>query len=477
MHQEQDSSYFQTQTIHSWHLPNPLDTSAFSRFTKNAPLLSRLRAIPRSVASLLIGAGLSCAALIPVCMHLSTSSQHDWGAHLSSTIPLPLPHITLRPEAATNTTTWQLVRITQGQTLSGVFQDHNLPMRTVDQIVSYPPTHTALTHLHVGSQLFLDIPNPGYLRAIRFDISPESRVELTLDGNTVKQRFIPREQLVRDIVHSAKITHSLWQSAEKSQLSPREVSTLTDDIFKYDIDFDRDLHPGDRFNVIVQEKWQEGERLPTSIIRAATFTIGNKQYTAFRFEYNHKVGYYDASGRPLKKSFIRMPIPFARLTSRFGMRYHPILGKMRMHNGVDYAAPQGTPIMAAGDARVVFIGQKTGYGNVIILDHGHGYSTLYGHMSRFAHVHLDQVISQGTVIGYVGMTGLATAPHLHYEFRVNGVHRDPLTVTMPPPEPLRGPALLAFQAAIAPMQQELKQRDILNLAANAPGKPGLLSRN
>lgn len=141
-----------------------------------------------------------------------------------------------------------------------------------------------------------------------------------------------------------------------------------------------------------------------------------------------------------------MPIPYARLTSNFGTRKHPVLGRTRMHKGVDYAARTGTPIMAAGDARVVSAGWQGGYGNAVVLDHGRGYSTLYGHMSRIGKIRPGQRIAQGTVIGYVGSTGMSTGPHLHYEFRVNGVHRNPLSITMPPPEPLSGNALAQFRA-------------------------------
>src|SRR5690606_19198330 len=184
-------------------------------------------------------------------------------------------------------------------------------------------------------------------------------------------------------------------------------------------------------------------------------------------------GYYTPEGRPLKKSFIRMPIPYARLSSKFGSRRHPVLGTMRMHKGVDYAAGTGTPIMAAGDGKVQFVGTQRGYGNVVILDHGKGHTTLYAHMSRFGKVRKGQAVSQGTVIGYVGSTGLATGPHLHYEFRVNGKHRNPLEVTMPPPEPLKGAALVAFQSQVGPTLARIESMEKLLFAdsgAPAGGK-------
>ena len=158
-----------------------------------------------------------------------------------------------------------------------------------------------------------------------------------------------------------------------------------------------------------------------------------------------KPEYFTPDGRSLKRQFIRMPIPYARISSGFGVRRHPVLGRMRGHMGIDYAAGTGTPIMAAGDARVELVGRKGGYGNTVILNHGGGRTTLYGHMSRFANIRPGQRVSQGTIIGYVGSTGLSTGPHLHYEFRLNGVHVNPLKMTLPPPTPLAGGELVAFK--------------------------------
>jgi murein DD-endopeptidase MepM/ murein hydrolase activator NlpD len=270
------------------------------------------------------------------------------------------------------------------------------------------------------------------------------------------------------VVISGKVGKSLYHSARKLGLSPKAINTLTDDIFNYDIDFNEDVAANDRFSVVVEQTWRDGELIRTGAVQAATFTTGGKLHSGFRFERNGKAEYFTADGRPLKKSFIRMPIPYARLTSGFGSRFHPVLGRMRMHKGVDYAAGTGTPIHAAGDARVAFVGWKGGYGRAVILDHGRGYTTLYGHMSRFGNEKVGQRIPQGTVIGYVGMTGLATGPHLHYEFRVNGVHRNPLSITMPPPEPLGGAALAQFRAQSATALSRIQSVERVIYADAAP---------
>ncbi len=341
---------------------------------------------------------------------------------------------------------WQTVVVQPKQTLGGIFQNAGAPPSLLTDVLADKDAQAALRHLHPGSELAFLHGADGEVRGFRYDRDPIHRVELTVDDDgRLHQNVLERESTTREVVISGKVGDSLWFSARKLGLTPANINALTDDIFKYDIDFSEDVAATDRFSVVVEQTWREGELVQSGPIEAATFTAHGKLYSAFRFGEDGKAQYYSADGRPLKKAFIRMPVTYTRISSTFGMREHPILGRMRAHKGIDFAAPMGTPIMAAGDARVVFVGQQNGYGNVVILDHGHGYTTLYGHMSRFGKEHVGQQVAQGTVIGYVGMTGLATGPHLHYEFRVNGEHRNPLSVTMPPPEPLAGAQMTAFR--------------------------------
>ncbi|MBN6149908.1 M23 family metallopeptidase [Xanthomonas sp. AmX2] len=368
-----------------------------------------------------------------------------------ATLALPLPPLSLAQQQGMVGDSWQVVRIRPGQTLGAVFEQLDIPATLMHQVLGHPGTRDALTRLRPGAEIAFDLPVGGGLRALRFDRDATHRVELTLHGDEVQEKVIERDTSTRTVVTSGQITSSLYAAARKAGLPPSAIATMTDEIFKYDIDFDKDLQPGDRFSVVMDETWREGERIDTSKILAATFTTGGKTYSGFRFERSGKAAeYFDVNGRPLKKTFIRMPVAYSRISSTFGARRHPVLGTMRMHKGIDYAASSGTPIMAAGDARVQYVGTQRGYGNVVILDHGKGYSTLYGHMSRFGKIKAGQRIDQGTVIGYVGMTGLATGPHLHYEFRVAGVQRNPASVTMPPPEPLGGAELVAFRAQTSP---------------------------
>ena len=387
-----------------------------------------------------------------------------------ATLALPLPPLSAARRSETPGDSWQILRVEPGQTLSNLFETAGVPATVMHRVLEHPGTREVLTRLRPGAEIAFDLPVNGQLRALRFDRDANHRVELSMQGEQIREKVLERVTTRRTVVASGEIRSSLYASATKAGLSPSAINTMTDEIFKYDIDFSKDVQPGDRFSVVMDETWREGERIDTSKILAATFSTGGKTYTGFRYERDGKFEYFDIDGRPLKKSFIRMPIQFARLSSTFGARRHPVLGSMRMHKGVDYAARTGTPIMAAGDARVQFAGTPRGYGNLVILDHGRGYTTLYGHMSRFGNIKTGQRVNQGTVIGYVGSTGMSTGPHLHYEFRVNGQHRNPLSVTMPPPEPLKGTELAAFRAQTAPAMARIQGMEEL-LYANAGKKP------
>ncbi len=409
-------------------------------------------------ASLMATMVMLVAAIVPGFDHGKSSPVP--AQRLSMSLPLPsLPVARLQGQPGDS---WQVVRVERGQTLASLFKQFGLSPATLHELMQQPGVRESLTRLKPGTELAFDLPvgeggKSGQLRGLRFDRDATHRVELRIENDQIQQKVIERPTQTRTVVVSGKVGRSLFHSARKLGLSARNINTLTDEIFKYDIDFNDDVAASDRFSVVVEQTWREGELISTGPVLAATFTTGKKLHTGFRFERNGKAEYYTGDGRPLKKSFIRMPIPYARLTSGFGARRHPVLGRMRMHKGVDYAARTGTPIMAAGDARVVSAGWHGGYGNAVVLDHGRGYTTLYGHMSRVGKIKRGQRISQGTVIGYVGSTGMSTGPHLHYEFRINGVHRNPLSITMPPPEPLRGPALAQFRqqtsVALARIQQ------------------------
>jgi len=413
-------------------------------------------------AGLFASIGLMVATIIP-----GFSQPVAAAGYTQASLPLELPALEQiqsdQPES-----TWHTLQVSAGQTLGAIFNELQLPASVMHRVLENEHARTAFARLRPGTEISFNIPAQGQLHGLRFNRDPGHRVELDLQGEEITATVTAREITTRTAVASGEIRHSLYASASRAGLPANAIAVLTDEIFKYDIDFSKDVQPGDRFNVVYDETWREGERIDASKVLAATFTTGGKTYTGFRFERNGKTEYFDADGRPLKKSFIRSPIQFARLSSNFGARRHPVLGRMRMHKGVDYAARTGTPIMAAGDARVQFAGVQRGYGNTVILDHGRGHTTLYAHMSRFGKFRAGQRVSQGEIIGYVGSTGLSTGPHLHYEFRVNGQHRNPLSVTMPPPEPLRGAELAAFQAQVAPAMARIRGMEQVMYAQAQP---------
>lgn len=401
-------------------------------------------------ASLFATLGALVTAIVPGFSNAMQSPEHVSRTTMSLSLP-PLSSAKARGQSGDS---WQVVTVAKGETLGEVFADLSIPQTELQRLLEHPGVKTALTRIKPGTELGFDMPvgakGDSTLRTFRFDRDDTHRVELTMAPAKIGEKIIERPTETRTAVISGEVGRSLFKSARQLGLSGSAINTLTDEIFKYDIDFNSDVAADDRFSVVVEQTWREGELLRTGPVLAATFTARGKPYSGFRFERNGKSEYFTADGRPLKRGFIRMPIPYARITSGFGMRRHPVLGTMRGHMGIDYAASSGTPIQAAGDARVAFMGWKGGYGRAVILDHGRGYTTLYGHMSAFGNIKQGQRISQGTMIGRVGSTGMATGPHLHYEFRINGVHRNPLSVTMPPPEPLNGIELARFRAQVGP---------------------------
>lgn len=391
-------------------------------------------------ASLFATIGALLAAIVPgfsTAMQTAPDTQR-------TTMSLALPRLSLAPGQA-NADRWHTVSLKSGQTLSGVFSELGIPHSQLQNVMQHPRIKPALRRLRPGTELSFNLPADGSVRAMRIDMG-DAPIELEFDGTALRERAIHHEVTTRTVVLSGAVGDSLFKSARRVGLGTTQINQLTDEMFKYDIDFDSDLDDDDRFSVVVDQTWQDGQLVKTGPVLAATFTMDGKLKSAFRHVREGKPEYFTADGRSLKRPFIRMPIPYARLSSGFGGRRHPVLGSFRMHKGVDYAAGTGTPIQAAGDARVTFVGWKGGYGRAVILNHGNGRETLYGHMSRFAKIKPGQRLAQGTVIGYVGSSGMSTGPHLHYEFRVNGVHQNPLKMTLPPPEPLAGNALVAFKS-------------------------------
>jgi murein DD-endopeptidase MepM/ murein hydrolase activator NlpD len=265
---------------------------------------------------------------------------------------------------------------------------------------------------------------------------------------------------------SGVIRNSLFGATDAAGI-PDAIATQIAELFSTDIDFHQDLRKGDSFNVVYETKSLNGQMVMTGRVLAAEFVNAGHPYRAVFFDgVNGKGEYYTPDGKPLKKAFLRSPLEFSRISSGFEMRFHPILKQWRQHKGVDYAAAIGTKVRAIADATVEFVGQQNGYGNFIVLKHSGNYSTAYGHLSAFAKgLHKGEKVSQGDLIGYVGMTGWATGPHLHYEFRIAGVATNPLTANIPVAFPIAAQQLPKFKAEAQPLVARLNLLDGTNLTA------------
>ncbi len=378
-------------------------------------------------------------------------------------LPLALPKLTPTKPTAVTVDDWQVVRVQPGQTLSDIFGGRGLSLTDLQKVMDAAgDAKSALHNIRPGEEFDFLLGPGGDLRGFRFDKDQATRAIVRLDGTQATLALQPRDMDVREQVAHGVIRSSLYAAAGQAGLSDAMVGKLAD-LFKYDIDFVQDLREGDSFTVIYDDVYRDGARYGEGDIVAAEFVNQGQRYTAYRFKKaDGSIGWFSEDGRPLQKSFLRIPVDFTRISSTFSAaRMHPILGRMRAHKGVDYAAPTGTPIHAAGDGVIKYHGWENGYGNFVLIQHNKDISTAYGHMSRFAPgLRVGSHVKQGEVIGYVGMTGLATGPHLHYEFRVDGVQRNPQTVTLPKPEPLPAAQMAKFKATVVkPELARLEQID------------------
>lgn len=367
----------------------------------------------------------------------------------ASVEPEPAPE----PEPAR----WQELTVHRGDTLAELFERAGLTARDVYEVVNADDEARALTRIYPGDVLALKLSPDDELLAVRYETSAESAliVARTEDGYQARTETIALE---RRVSHArGEIQTSLFAAGADAGLEDELIMELAG-IFGWDIDFALDIRRGDRFEVVYEELYRDGEKVRNGDILSARFTNDGETFRAVRYENpKGRVGYFTPDGRSMRKEFLRSPVNFAYVSSNFNpQRYHPVLGVKRPHMGTDYAARPGTPIKAAGDGKIIHLGRKGGYGRTIIIQHGTRYTTLYAHMSGYRRgLSGGDRVKQGQVIGYVGSSGLVTGPHLHYEFRVDGSHRNPRTVDLPDAEPIQEEYLADFRSATAPLLAQL----------------------
>ena len=344
-------------------------------------------------------------------------------------------------------------RFQRGDTLAGMLESLGVSDAEARKLART----SVLRRLRPGNTVIGQISADGELQRLSFlsGRGTLTAVERAGDGFRAMEGAAPLR--VEQLMRTGVVSSSLFVAADAAGV-PDSVAVQVADIFAGDVDFHRELRQGDRFAVVFEQYYLEGRPVHAGRVLAAEFTNRGKTYRALHYALAQGGnGYYAPDGGNLRKAFLRSPLEYSRISSGFGMRRHPFLRNWRAHTGIDFAAPAGTRVRAAGDGVIEFAGPKAGYGNLVIVRHRGQYSTAYAHLSRFAHgMQRGARVAQGDVVGFVGQTGWATGPHLHYEFRVAGQSRNPYAIAMPAGEPVPAAELAAYRRHAQPLLARLE---------------------
>ncbi|MDH5302016.1 MAG: peptidoglycan DD-metalloendopeptidase family protein [Gammaproteobacteria bacterium] len=397
---------------------------------------------------------------------VSPSLSGDDRYQVSLSLPHDLDQANSQLPAADQEHQWQTFVVKNGDTLASIFDRAGVSATQLSAMLSQDKKiKSSLTRLNPGQELKLRTNENGDLQELVFKQNETDSIIAKREGEMFLFDHDQRQYQRRATYARGVINSSLFEAGRESGLSDSLTMDLAH-IFGWDIDFALDIRSGDRFVVVFEELFLDGKRVGDGNILAAEFVNQGQTYQAVRYvDPEGNANYYTPDGKSMRKAFLRTPLDIGRVSSRFGMRHHPILNTVRAHKGVDYAAPVGTPVKSSGDGKVVFRGIKGGYGKVIVIDHGNGYTTLYGHLNSYSRKLRDGYrVKQGETIGFVGSTGRATGPHLHYEFRVGGVHRNPLTVSLPQAKPVAQKYRIDFELATRSWIAQLALANNINLA-------------
>ncbi len=376
---------------------------------------------------------------------------------------LSLPELQARQEIlddANNLTPkqWREYKVKSGDNLARLFKRANVKPQQLDELMNSGAKVKTLTRIFPKDIIRILSDNNGILQALRYDIDHKSYLMVEREHGVLVAKTYNHLIETREAHASGEIESSLFLAAQEAGISQNIIMELAN-VFGWDIDFALDIRKGDTFTVLYEELYRNGEKISDGKVLAAEFINAGKTYRAVRYTnpQTNRSEYFTPDGKSMRKAFLRSPVNFTRISSRFSTsRYHPVLHKFRSHKGVDYAAKRGTPILAAGDGKVIFKGRKGGYGKVMILQHGSKYTTLYAHLKTYNRkLRKGSKVKQGQTIAYVGSSGLATGPHLHYEFRVNGSHRNPLTVRLPISNPVPKRYMADFELTTTPVFAQL----------------------
>lgn len=360
---------------------------------------------------------------------------------------------------------WKLVEVRSGQSLDMIFREQGLSPGLLHNILALNAETRNLKKIRPGDVFGFQLDDDGTFRRMRYSLDESSYLLIDQYEDGLQASIAERQLSMQMNEARGSIDSSLFLAGKAAGMSDAMVMKLAN-IFGWDIDFVLDIRAGDRFSLIYEKVFRDGEYLRDGEILAATFVNQGEKFQAIRFEADNGPQYYAPDGRHMRKAFLRAPLNFSYISSNFNpKRFHPILKRVKAHNGIDYRAPTGTPVYAAGDGRVSRSAYSQYNGHHVFIQHANSIETRYLHFTNRS-VKQGERVKQGQVIGYVGSTGLAEAPHLHYEFVVNGAHRNPRTVSLPAVKPLQGDYLAAFSEHAAPYLTQLSRLESASLYAS-----------
>ena len=359
----------------------------------------------------------------------------------------------LDAESVTTATRTTDARVKPGDSLSRIFKREGISARELALLLESKPLGQRLKSIFPGHDFRFTLAADDTLMKLVYTPGPLETLEFERVGETFIGREVVKEPKKSSAYKHGTIDHSLFVASQRAGLDDALTMRLAQ-IFQWDIDFVLDIRQGDEFFVLFEELYIDDEFIGHGEILAAEFVNQKQSYKAILYRNDQgSSDYYNPEGNSMRKAFLRAPLEFSRVSSNFNLRrVHPLFKRTMPHRGIDYAAPSGTPILAAGDGRVKTASRKKANGNYVVLQHGEQFTTKYLHLSKFARgVKAGSRVRQGQVIGYVGATGWATAPHLHYEFLVNGVHKNPRTVTLPDAAPIPSHEMERFAERTEPL--------------------------
>lgn len=426
-------------------------------------LLSIAQEFPRR--HLLLASALSgCLLALAIYPYGSNEIKRQIYEPLDIVLESAAPDVTITPTESFELL-WREQTVSYGDNLSTLFQRAKLTPRDVYEISSLK-TGKSLRNLFPGETLRFGVDAEGQLQELQYIKNPLKRIVFKKVGGNYEVEHLTNQPEIILTYREGVIEDSLYLSASKAMLPDKIIMELAN-IFGWDIDFVFDIRRGDSFSLLFEDRYLEGEKLSSGNIIAASFTNRGKTYEAVRYTNSRGLSnYYTPEGLSMRKAFLRTPLDIFRISSGFNLRRkHPIHKKIKAHRGVDYAAPRGTPVYAAGDGKVIETGYSKANGNYVFIQHGQTYTTKYLHLNR-KKVRRNQTVRQRQLIGTVGSTGYATGPHLHYEFLVNGVHRNPRTVKLPQAQPIAATEKRLFLQTTAPLLTQLaEQKQTIQLAS------------